>query len=133
VKDLVRQNGDLVFDMLWSAQPMKANERICDLFGAFLVVDEPCRRIQRRLKTACKVGKNADQHTVAVVQSGMNQGDHERLKRGRWQRTTDLAQLTKRNKTPRYRSLNVRTHQNVRQNAKYSGFSRVVRSESRLQ
>ena len=89
---------------------MKANERISDVIGALQVEYQPYRRVQHRLQSAQEVGWDADQHAVAVVQPGVHQSDDQHLKRGRWHASTDLAELTQRSETARYRSLNMYPH-----------------------
>ena len=53
VKFIVRQDSDLVRVSLRDAQPMKADEHICDVIGASQVVAEPCSCIEHRLESAC--------------------------------------------------------------------------------
>jgi len=93
---------------------MKADERISDVIRALQVEDQPCRRVQHRLESAQKVGYDADlQHAVVVVRPGVHQNDDQHLERGRWHAPTDLAKLTQRSETARYRSLNMRSHRQV--------------------
>ena len=113
VKNSVIQHGDLVLYALRYPKPTKANERISDVIGALQVEDQPCRRVQHRLESAQEVGWDANQHAVAVVQSGVHQSDDQHLKRGCWHAPTDLAELMQRSKTARYRSLNMYPHRQI--------------------
>ena len=88
-------------------------ERISGVIGALQVEDQPCRRVQHRPESAQEVGWDADQHAVAVVQPGVHQSDDQRLERGRWHAPTDLAKLTQRSETARYRSLNMYPHRQI--------------------
>jgi len=43
----------------------------------------------------------------------VHQSDDQHLKRSRWHAPTDLAELTQRSETPRYRSLNMYPHREI--------------------
>ena len=86
MKNFVAQYCNLILYALGDPQPVKADECVCDVVGAFQVEDQPCRCIQNRLESA-QVGRNTHQHAVAVVQPGMHQGNYQLLKCGIRQRT----------------------------------------------
>jgi len=82
VKNFVCQNGDFVLNLLWDSQSVKSGKRVGDVVCGSHMVDEPCRRIQYRLKTMYQISGKANQYGVSIVQSGQHQGDHQRLERG---------------------------------------------------
>ena len=82
-------------------QPVKADECICDVVGAFHIEDQPCRCIQNRLEST-QPGRNTHQHAVAVVQPGMHQGNYQLLECGCRYISADLTQLTKSGKATRH-------------------------------
>jgi len=46
------EHGEFVLNMLRHSQPMKTDQGIGNVVGAFQLIDEPCCRIQHRLQTA---------------------------------------------------------------------------------
>jgi len=77
------------------------------------VKDEPCRCIEDGLQSPHQINWDADENTVAVVEPGMDECDHQRLKCGCWHGVTNLSQLTQGSKTSRHSTLNVRPHRQV--------------------
>ena len=52
VKNFVAQYCNLILYALRDPQPVKADECVCDVVGAFQIEDQPCRCIQNRLESA---------------------------------------------------------------------------------
>ena len=75
--------------------------------------DHPCRRIQYRLESSYKIGRQAYQYAVAVVESRQNKNDHQCLERGWRYQMANLPQLAKYGKTLRHGSLYVYPHTQV--------------------
>ena len=69
--------------------------------------------VQDRLELTWQVSWQADQHAISIVQSGVNQSDHQHLECGCRNRVADLTQLTQRGKTSRYNTFDVRPHRQV--------------------
>ena len=61
------------------------------MVGASEVKDEPCRCIEDGLQSLHQINWNTD---VAVVEPGVDECDHQRLKCGCWHGVTNLSQLT---------------------------------------
>ena len=61
--------------------------------------DEPCRCIEDGLQSPHQINWNTDEHAVAVVEPGVDECDHQRLKCGCWHGVTNLSQLTQSSKT----------------------------------
>jgi len=58
-------------DPLWKPQPVKADERICNMVAGFQMEDQSRSCIEDWLELAHQVGRKADQYTIPVVQSGV--------------------------------------------------------------
>jgi len=52
VKNFEAQYCNLILYALRDPQPVKADECVCDVVGAFQIKDQPCRCIQNRLESA---------------------------------------------------------------------------------
>ena len=52
VKDFVAQYCNLILYAVLDSQPVKADECVCDVVGAFQIDDQSCRCIQNRLESA---------------------------------------------------------------------------------
>jgi len=52
VKNFVVQYCNLILYALQDPQPVKADDCVCDVVGAFQIEDQPCRCIQNRLESA---------------------------------------------------------------------------------
>ena len=52
VKNFVAQYCNIILYALRDPQPVKADECVCDVVGAFQIEDQPCRCIQNRLESA---------------------------------------------------------------------------------
>jgi len=65
---------------------------ITDVVGASEMEDKPRCRIKNRLQSPYEVLYwEANEHTVAIVQSGVDECDHQSLECGSWYRMTNLA------------------------------------------
>jgi len=69
MQDFVHQNGDLVLDLLWYAQPMEADKHVADVVRSTEMVRKFCSRVQHRLEWTNQVDWKPNQHAVAVIQT----------------------------------------------------------------
>jgi len=53
--------------------------------------DKPRCRIKNRVQSPYEVSWENNEHTVAIIQSGVDECDHQCLECGSWNRMTNLA------------------------------------------
>ena len=61
--DFVNQNGNLVLNSLWQAQPVEADKRVGDVVGSTeMILCQSRSRVQHRLQSMDQVDRKTGQH-----------------------------------------------------------------------
>ena len=104
MKNFVAQYCNLILYALRDPQPVKADECVCDVVGAFQIEDQPCLPLHSEPTGVGALGGQEYPPTrVAIVQPGMHQGNYQLLECGGRYISADLTQLTKSGKATRHR------------------------------